>query len=251
MIYGIQHPGSGVGDMLFCYLAARITAERLGVPFTMVGKSKYDAFITVDKGVEMEVPHHIEYPAGKLVIDLPLSIYEGKTYYDPEFNFIEDNTIVDGCRIQDERYFENYPIGEWLKSEPLNIPPDTGVINFRGGEFQVIPELFLSEDYWRRAIATMQKKHGYIHSYEIHTDDPAAAERMFGKMKLGPIIHNVGINWRSVRSAHHAIIANSAFGIIPRLLAKGTTIAPRYWARPYSTEWTHQPQNYYKDFIYV
>jgi hypothetical protein len=254
MIIGLWHPGSGVGDQLFCYLAARITAERLGVPFTMVGESKSDTFITTDRGLEVDVPYHVEYPAGKIVIDNDWPIYEGRTYYDPEFNFIEDNTIVDGCRVQDERYFDEYNLRYWLKCEYLEMLPNLCVINFRGGEFAAIPDLFLPQEYWDKAIQLMTEK-GFT-EFEVHTDDPATAQRFFPQFK---VIHDVGLNWRSVRYAKGAIIANSAFGIIPRLLAQMEadrrredcfTVAPRYWARRNLKEWS-TPQNYYSHFLYV
>ncbi len=251
MIIGLWHPGSGVGDQIFCYLAARITAERLGTNFAMVGTFKGDSFITLDKGVPHSIMHHVEMPAGKIVIENGWPLYEGKTYYDPEFNFIEDNTIVDGCRIQDERYWRRSDLHNWLKIEPLDVDAYKCVINFRGGEFAAIPELFLPKDYWSNAIDIMTAN-GYT-KFEVHTDDPVTAKKYFPDFD---VIHDVGLNWRSVRFARGAIIANSAFGIIPRQLAHyqmswAETIAPRYWARPYSKEWTHQPQNYYKDFIYV
>lgn len=246
MVIGLWHPGSGLGDQLFCYLAARITAERLGVDFTMVGEFKGDSFLTLDKGVSLTIPHHIEYPAGKIVIENDWALYEGKTYYDPEFNFIADHTIVDGCRIQDERYFEGCPWQDWLVSDYVKITDDTCVINFRGGEFAAIPELFLPQSYWDEAIER-QRDNGF-NIFEVHTDDPVTAEKFFPNFK---ITHDVGVNWRSVRSARGAIIANSAFGIIPRLLNGGITIAPRRWSRPYEKDWSFAPQNYYKDFIYL
>lgn len=252
MLIGLYHPGSGVGDNLFCFLATKIAAERLGVPFHMVGKFKGESFINLDYGkpsLASMIPHHIEWPAGKIIIENDWPIYEGKTYYDPEFNFIEDNTIVDGCRIQDERYFEDWPLYTWLQSERLHMDPDLCVINFRGGEFAATPELFLPQSYWSVSVARMMAR-GFT-KFEVHTDDPTLAKQYFPAF---PVIHDVGLNWRSVRDARGAIIANSAFGVIPRLLAHmeigNVTIAPRYWARPHSKEWC-TPQNYYKDFIYV
>lgn len=251
MIIGLWHPGSGMGDQLFCYLAARITAQRLGVGFGMVGDFKGDSFMNLYKGASHAIGHHIEMPAGKIIIDRDgYSLYEGKTYYDPEFNFIEDMTIVDGCRIQDERYWEGYPIREWLRVESLHIPDDVCVIGFRGGEYTTVHELFLRVDYWSEAI--IQMRNLGIDKFEVHTDDPVRASEMLLPL-IGTetkVIHDICINWRSIRYAKHAIIANSAFYIIPRLLSGGTTIAPRYWARRNIKEWSLS-QNYYGAFTYV
>jgi hypothetical protein len=245
MIFGLWHPGSGVGDQIFSYLAARVTAKRLGVPFTMYGDFKGKGFITLENFNVNQFSHHVEMPAGKLVVDCDWPTYEGKTYYDPEFNFIGDNTIVDGCYCQDERYWAGYPIADWLQTEPLDMPDDLCVINFRGGEFSAFPDLFLPQSYWDEAIE-MMKVNGFK-QFQVHTDDPATANKFFPDFD---IIHDVGLNWRSVRYAKGAIIANSAFGIIPRLLNGGTTIAPRYWARRNIKQWS-TPQNYYPNFIYI
>lgn len=253
MIIGLWHPGSGLGDQLFCYLAARITAQRLGVTFTMYGDFKGKDFIKLFGGTAVKpFDHHVEVPAGKIIIEASLPVYEGKTYYDPEFNFITDNTIVDGCRLQDERYWEGYPIGEWLKTAPLIVPNDVCVIGFRGGEYATVPELFLTRDYWEEAIFRMRKKG--VDKFEVHTDDPVTAGKMLsGLIPAGTqIIHDIGINWRSVRHARNLIIANSAFYILPALLNENveTVIAPRYWARRNIKQWS-TPQSYYPKFTYL
>lgn len=248
MIIGLWHPGSGVGDQLFCYLAARITAERLGVNFAMVGKFKGDSFMTLDKVANNTVAYHIEMPAGKIVIDSDLfSLYEGKTCYDPEFNFIEDMTIVDGCRLQDERYWEGYLIAEWLEVEPLNVPDDVCIIGFRGGEYAMIDELFLPAEYWKKGIERMRSINPDMKFVAV-TDDPPLARMCLPDFV--EITHEIGMDWRQVRYAKYSIIANSAFYIIPRLLSGGVTLAPRYWARRNTKEWS-MPQNYYPQFTYI
>ncbi len=255
MIVGMFHPGSGVGDSLFCYLAARATAERLGVNFAMVGEFKGDSFMQLDKGVDHAIEHHVEMPAGKIIIDRDgFTLFEGQRWYDPEFNFIEDMTIIDGCMMQDERYFDLDKVRDWLQVEPLELADNVCVIGFRGGEYYTDPKLGLTKDYWSDAVALMKEKYPDI-QFEIHTDDPRlAADMMEGILKPGEIrtMKHVGLNWRSVRYAKHLIIANSAFYIIPSLLNENVeeVIAPRYWARRNIKEWS-LPQNYYKKFLYV
>ena len=83
--------------------------------------------------------------------------------------------------------------------------------------------------------------------FEVHTDDEVLARQFFPDYK---IIHDIGINWRSIRYAKYAIISNSSFYILPRWLNKGVTIAPRYWARRNTGVWA-LPQNYYDRFLYV
>jgi hypothetical protein len=88
-------------------------------------------------------------------------------------------------------------------------------------------------------------------TFEVHTDDPELAQEFFPGYEC---IHDIKLNWRSVRYAKYAIIANSSFYILPRLLrhqeGEFFTIAPRYWARRNTEEWS-MPQNYYKKFTYI
>lgn len=260
MIIGTWHPGSGLGDQLFCYLAARRTAERLQVPWTMVGDFKGKEFIELEVPDEGAILYKIEFPAGKIVIQSDFPVYEGKTYYDPEFNFIEDNTIVDGCRCQDQRYWGGRFIKDWLQVEPLDVSDNLCVLNFRGGEYAMIPSLFLGYDYWLMAINKMKEINPQMR-FEVHTDDPELAENFFRTLlpeftvidnkQISHSQHtNMGLNWRALRYAKYAIISNSAFAIIPRLLNGNVTIAPRWWsARNSQGPWP--PQSYYPIFQYI
>lgn len=249
MVIGLWHKGSGLGDQLFCYLAARIAAQRLGVSFGMVGDFKGKDFITLDKGIQTKVFSHVEEPAGKIIIDNDWPIYEGKAWYDPEFNFIEDNTIVDGCRCQDSRYFEDYPIDTWLQTEPLEMPDELCIIGFRGGEFSAIPELFLTKDYFVDAMNLIRQENPQV-QFRVVTDDPGLARVCFPHLE---VTHDISRDWRQVRHAKYCIIANSAFYILPALMNKNAKkiIAPRRWARRnVQGEWS-TPQSYYKKFTYI
>lgn len=248
MILGIWHPGSGVGDQLFCYLAARTRAFTLGVPFSMIGVFKGDAFIRLDRGVINSLSYTVDNKSGKITVNSDLPLFESTAkYYNPEFNFIEDNTIIDGCTLQDERYWDLTLVKEWLDSDILKIGSDVCVINLRGGEFRAFSELLLPISYWNKAIEEMKRINPQM-KFEVHTDDLELAKIFFPEYKA---IHNVSLNWRSIRDAHYSILSNSAFGIIPALLSPAKKIiAPRYWARRNIGEWS-MPQNYYSRFTYI
>lgn len=244
MVAGIFHQGSGLGNQLHRYVATRVLALDKGYEWTMTyfpdgsGKEegfKGKSFMNIDMGKE-----------GEWQIPLENFFKEKTDYYNPDFNFIEDNTIIDG-EFQDLRYFEHRmkEIDEWLKVEPIDIPDDVCVIGFRGGEYALYPDLFLTKEYWEQAIQEMHIKG--IKQFEVHTDDEVLAKQFFPNYK---VIHDIGINWRSMRYAKYAIIANSSFYILPRLLSGGMTIAPRYWARHNIKVWS-MPQNYYKQFTYI
>jgi len=106
MIAGIMHQGSGLGNQLFRYIATRVLALDRGYDFGMVAPELFKGkdFMNLDMGTKMEIPYTILSGSGYVLPEG--NIWEEKTkYYNPEFNFIEDNTIIDG-EFQDERYFE-------------------------------------------------------------------------------------------------------------------------------------------------
>lgn len=257
MILGYLYQGSGAGNQLHRYIATRIKVLEINTDWRMIyvpdgsGKIpnfKCQSFMQFDESkIITEIPKGLKKFNEKKITDNGIDIRS----YDPEFNFIEDNTIIDG-EFQDPRYFEHRinEIDEWLKVEPLDVPYDVCVIGFRGGEFAIFPDLFLTKEYWTMAVERIREENEDM-KFEIHTDDPSLAEHFFASLLHEPkIIHDIGVNWRSMRYAKYAIIANSSFYILPRLLSKGITIAPRYWARHNTGVWA-LPQNYYKQFTYI
>src|SRR3990167_7128587 len=162
MIIGKFFNGSGLGNMLHRYVATRVLALDKGIDYGMTyiddGAGKEQGF----KGkFFMEQPKLVNYPQGyeewneKKVIENGVDIRG----YDPEINFVEDSTIIDG-EFQDERYWKHREkeVSEWLKIEPLDIPDNVCVIGFRGGEFSVFPDLFLTKEYWEEAKVLMLRK---------------------------------------------------------------------------------------------
>lgn len=273
MIIGIFHQGSGLGNQLHRYVATRVRAADLGVDWGMMfnpdgsGKEtgfKGKSFMNIDpwdRGFKKQIyrfditqnlfnnlPSEPEMEVGNFIEKCVRDEFGNDIRsYDPEFNFIEDNTIIDG-EFQDERYWEHREteVDEWLKVEPLEMPDDLCVIGFRGGEFSLYPDLFLTKEYWDEGIAMMRDINPNMR-FEVHTDDKVLAQQFFPEFQ---VTHDIGINWRSMRYAKYAIIANSSFFILPRWLNKGLTIAPRYWARRNTKVWA-LPQNYYKRFNYI
>lgn len=259
MIAGIFHEGSGLGNQLARYVAIRTLAADKGYEWGMVNGHlfKGSSFMRLDYGVSHPISGMNVFNEKK-VVENGVDIRS----YDPEINFVEDNTIVEG-EFQDERYFEHRmdDVANWLKVEPLEVADDLCLIGFRGGEYAIFPELFLQKEYWDKGIEAMLKKNPNMH-FEVHTDDPALAHTFFpnypivDNQQLSHSKHtNMGYNWRAMRYAKHAIIANSSFYILPRLLAHhdqkdALTIAPRYWARRYAKVWA-MACSYYKQFTYV
>ena len=250
MIASYFHQGSGLGNQLFRYVATRVLALDKGYGWGMIynpdGSGKVDGFkgkdfMNIDMGKPVEGIKREWHE--KKVVENGVDIRS----YDPEINFVQDNTIIEG-EFQDERYFERRlnEVNEWLKVEPLEMPSDLCVIGFRGGEFAVYPDLFLTKGYWAEAVGRMRMINPDM-KFQVHTDDLVTAKEFFPDFE---IIHDIGTNWRSMRYAKYAIVANSSFYILPRLLNGGLTIAPRFWGRRNTGTWC-LPQNYYRQFQYI
>lgn len=233
MIAGIFHQGSGLGNQLHRYVGARCIALDKGEVFTMVAPElfKGKSFLNLDMGMPLDIPYIIEFPAGKVV--------------PTDTGGVE---IVDG-EFQGEKDFMHHldKVREWLKVEPLDMPDDLCVINFRGGEYVGLTSLFLGEEYWQQAISLMRMKYPKIR-FEVHTDDPATAEHFFDF----PIVNDMATNWRAIRYAKHLIISNSSFAILPALLGDADVIfAPKYWANHNNGGAWQLPENQYERFTYL
>lgn len=259
MIAGIFHPGSGLGNQLFRYVTTRTLAEDNGWDFGMLGIQNFKgSFMDIDLGILLDIPYVTE-GGGKLVpMSSMMSFSENKVVqnevdvrgYDPELNFIEDNTIIDG-EFQDERYWKHRipDIAQWLRTDLLFMPNDLCIIAFRGGEYKYVQDLFLPKSYWQEAIDIMKGTNPKMR-FQAVTDDPETAQQM-----LPPevrITHDMAMDWRSIRSARYLILANSSFCILPALINNNARkiIAPRYWARHNTGVWATN-QNYYPKFTYI
>ncbi len=248
MIAGIFHSGSGLGDQLFRYITTRTLTMDKEYEFGMVYPENFKGkdFLNIDMGKEAKfgVPLWEE----KKVLENGIDIRS----YDPEINFVEDNTIIDG-NFEDEKYWGHRlpEIGQWLVPKGKVLFDDSNgdicVINFRGGEYATIPELFLPQSYWDKAIY-LKKEQG-IKNFEVHTDDINLAKLFFPDF---PIYQNIQLNWEAVRYASHLILSNSAFGILPAMINLNVkeVIAPRYHARRNIKVWA-RPSCYYRKFTYI
>ena len=254
MIYSFTHPGSGLGNQLHRLIAGKVLALDKGYEYSAIGREHFKgkSFMNIDFGelTPKDWTYDID-PGGRIWVDTKFDdtkeFLEGTNYFNPEYHFVEDNTIIDG-EFQSIQYFGHRmkEIDEWLKVEPISILDDVCVIGFRGGEFYVFPELGLPKSYYEIGIDMMQQINPNM-KFEVHTDDEVLAKQFFPNFK---IVHDIGINWRSIRCAKYAIIANSSFFILPRLLNGGITIAPHFWARRNKGVWS-RPDNWYNQFKYV
>lgn len=228
MIYGVIHKGSGLGNQLHRIVGSRTIAEKLGEEWGMVAPELFKGkdFMDLDFGNSLS-EYHIEQPSGKVI---------------PHTNEI----VVDG-EMQAECYFDIDKVKQWLKVEPLDLPDNLCIINFRGGEYAGVPDLFLPKEYWDLAIKEMLETNPEM-EFEVHTDDMETAKRFFPYFHIST---GIGYNWRYIRYAKNLILSNSSFAVLPALLNEDTNIiAPKYWAG-YNKGYWQLEQNKYKKFNYI
>jgi len=199
MISGIFYEGSGIGNQLHRYVFARIKAKQLQVRFGMHGDFKGQHFMDLDKGRQPQ--YNFVFNEERINNDQGVDIRP----YDKRTETIEDRTVVDG-EFQDEKYFIDYldDLREWLEVEPLEMDKNTCVINFRGGEYKGVKDLFLPKTYWYQACMAMLLENEEM-KFEVHTDDPETAREFFPNY---PIISDAALNWRSIRYANYLILSN-------------------------------------------
>lgn len=242
MMIGIFHEGSGLGNQLHRYVATRVLALDKGIEFGMIAPQEFKGFMNLDMGKPLDVPYILETISGKITPNAP--VFEVGLEYKTD---IPDG-IIDG-EFQDERYFEHRlpEIREWLKTEPIELS-DLCIINFRGGEYKGISDLYLTQEYWDKAVKYMALKYSGIR-FKIVTDDIAAARVVFPMM---PVSHDFENDWQSIRWAKYLIISNSSFAILPALMNENAIeiVAPEFWAGRNIGQWRY-PMNKYKKFTYL
>lgn len=260
MIAGIFHEGSGIGNQLHRYVATRVLAADKGYDWGMIAPENFKgySFLNLDMGKPVNCTWTVGTGGEVVPLSSMASWKEKKVVengvdirgYDPDFNFIQDNTIIDG-EFQDKRYFKDRlrQIDRWLAVEPLGLPSDVCVLGFRGGEYTSVPDLFLPREYWDTAMGIMRKVNPNMKFIAV-TDDPDTARTFLPKDV--EVQHEIGQDWRMVRYAKNLIIANSSFYILPALLnpERRHVIAPRYWGRRNTGVWATN-QNYYSQFLYI
>lgn len=248
MIAGIFHNGSGIGNQLARYVAVRCLALDKGYEFAMQNpqNNKVASFMNL----EMKTPE----PLYKYWHEQSRKLADGTDIrgYDETIKNVDDGTLLDG-EMQDERYFIHHidEIREWLAVEPLELPDDLCVINFRGGEYNGLDYLFLKKKYWDDAINHMKAINPSMR-FEVHTDDPLLAKTFFPEGTV--IVSGAAINWRTIRYAKYLILSNSSFAILPAYLNQDVKkiIAPKYWARHnVSNGYWALSQNIHTPFTYM
>ena len=252
MIVNELYNGSGLGNQLWRYVVTRVIALNNGYEFGIMSREKFKAPNIMDLDFGEPVIGGT-CPEGEPSIALPEGIeryYEERSLIHPSFNCdcrlydpnlanIEDNTKIDG-NMESEKYLEGKKneVRKWLKIKenkqfyyPKDYDDDICILNFRGGEYIGIPDLFLPPAYWQRAIQVMISKNSKM-KFAVVTDDPYAAQKFFPKEM--PVFHyDIETDWVLVRNAKNIIMSNSSFAWMATWINDEilNVIAPKYWGK--------------------
>lgn len=239
--------GQGLGNQLACYITTRVIAADRGFDFGIQSPENFKCldFMDLDFGKPV---HGGDGPPGGPPDHLP----DGITHYykerlirhpvtnadistrDPELVAVPDNTKIDGV-MQGEEYVghRKEEIRQWLAVRPEYecydySADDICVINFRGGEYRFIQNVFLPQQYWDNAVAHMRSINPRMR-FVVITHDVKTAKKFFPKFQ----VYDLGIakDYTAIKNAHYLILANTSFAWFPAWLSERLKfcIAPKYW----------------------
>lgn len=238
MIAGIFHEGSGLGNQLHRYVGTKVLALEKGEPHTMIAPELFKGkdFLKLDI-TPNNIKYTIKHPSGEVIPESYEGVIDGE--FQNEADFIKHIDEVRGWLKPNHPYLEDTPA-----------PDDLCVINFRGGEYVGVKDLFLPKEYWDMAILKMLEINKDM-KFQVETDDPGVARIFFPDYYISS--GDMALNWMHIRQAKYLILSNSSFSILPAYLNENVKhiIAPKYWARYNTKEWLNPDNATYSKFNYI
>lgn len=247
MIVTQIYKGQGLGNQLWCYVTTRVIAADRGFDFGIMTPENFKCndFMNLDFGLEVTGG---DGPEGGPPDTLPVGIanyYKERqirhpiskadiSAYDPELVNIPDQTKIDGT-MQDEKYIlhRKSEIHGWLKVRPEfectdYASDDICVINFRGGEYRFVKDVFLPRQYWDDAVKQMRIINPNFR-FIVITEDVNTAKKFFPDFEVQHF--SIAKDFIIIKNAHYLIIANTSFAWFPAWLNTNLKlcIAPKYW----------------------
>lgn len=264
MIITELYDGQGLGNQLWVYAASRSIAERLDLPFVLIGAERFkgNGFLHIAPQVGVSAEE-----AAAVVCREDWNSFHEAIFYDRDIDYISscfDSRVLALCGtnkldglFQSERYFfgdlerpkRYFTLDDGWKAKN-HVPDDTCIINLRGGEYKRHKNFILPESYWKNAIENI-KRITDVHKFLVVTDDVRYARAMFPGYE---VLHGgVADCYASLYNAKFLIISNSSFAYFPVKTGGNSklVIAPRYWARytsPYR-RWA-SPANLYESWLW-
>ena len=270
MIVTEIYNGQGFGNQLWCYVVTRVIARDRNYEFGIKSPEKIKGvdFMNLDFGKAViggigpeggpprSLPEGIKYYYNEKEIVHPLNGVDIRMH-DKNLLSIRDNTKIDGI-MQDEQYIihRKNEIRDWLRVKKEYECYDYSndnicVINFRGGEYMAIKNVFLTQKYWDDAMEHMLKINKNF-KFVVITDDVVTARRFFPKFD---VFHfSISKDYIIIKNAKYLILSNSSFAFFPAWLNENLKfcIAPKYWSQ-YNTSdgfWGCS-YNITKDWMYL
>lgn len=266
------HDGQGLGNALFCYVAARCVAEAKGCDFSILGKERLEGiagqgkglyFMDLDFGIPaQEADFKTVYREKEERLFLGNSRHDCRhgcyvTGADENFMKAEDGTLLYG-NMQAEEYLLPFrdKIREWLKVKPeydsFDFTRDNlCIMNIRGGEYTGSPELFVNQRYWKNGMDYMRSIRPDM-EFMVVTDDVEAANKILPGI---PAFHfSLDKDYVTIKNARYLLLSNSSFAFFPAFTSETVQeiVAPKYWARHNVSDgyWASE-QNIYTGWKYM
>jgi hypothetical protein len=264
--------GQGLGNQLHVYVTTRAIAEDRGVDFGFLGLEnlgdrRYNGnglyFMDLDLGKPVnpeEIVHHYREKEVRVITN---NSHHDATLGcdirlpDPDLKNLPDNCKIDGTMQSDEYiYHRREDIKKWLKLKPEHenkdfMSDDICVLNIR--DYEGNDELFLSRDYWVRAIYHMLRMNPNM-QFLVITENPDMAKRLLPELQENVYHFDVGRDYATIKNAKWLILSNSSFAYFPALTNEvaNLIIAPKYWARHnVSDGYWATGCNLYRGFVYM
>lgn len=259
MIVTEFYPGQGLGNQLWMYAVLRTLALDRGIPFGVQGPNRFKgrSFMDLDYGLPVVGPLH-KLPGEDLPVGIDHRYVQPRcrheetgadiSLFDSSLANIPDSTKIEG-NFESERYIRHRrdELSEWFASRfRLEVPDDTCVVSFRGGEYKYASELLLPRTYYERAMERMSQEVPGVR-FVVITDDPALARRYFPdvtvlshrrlpdlrRFGIQPATRAIGMDFTWVQRAKYVILSNSSFSWWGTWTNRRVerAIAPQYWAR--------------------
>ncbi len=242
-----------ISDHIVRYCICRTVAERNNYQYGINKVTSHDYFggieqMTFFKDINYGLENHTPYgelPEGtKYVWEEKREMHDGYNYhpFQPDiFDVPEDTKLVIYCG-QDAKYLQKEKCAKWLEVKDdivelsklllnnagIELDDDLCLLSARGGEYRSVPSLFLTYNYWDKAMKLMLDKNPKM-KFLVLTEDPEFYRNFFNV----PVMHfSCQTDWWAINNCKNAIVANSGFNIFPIWLNKNNpfAIAPYLWA---------------------
>ena len=244
MIITEMYDGQGLGNQLWVYASARSIAEKLNVPFILIGSERFKgkSFLKIPTTIGISSEQ-----ANEFISKSKWKTFNEILYYDKELDYISsgyDPRVLDiSCTnkisglFQSEKYFFDdlekikgyFEIDKSLLSKN-KISDETCVINLRGGEYKRHKNFILPISYWENAMKNILRM-TTVKRFLVVTDDVRYAHAMFPGVEV--LQGGIGDCYASIFNAKYLILSNSTFSYFPVKTSGNSrfVIAPKYWAR--------------------